>query len=569
MIDIDELYVSRPFKVRNGDEYELTSILDVFVEPEESLRSPFEYENLIVKGRMGSGKTMFLRANYAFYLYTLVPSLLENKNCITIPIYIKLSDFQHIADSNILYKNIILTIIEEIYKTPTIIKDAEYLKKMHCGVLSLPDALCLGKKQPDSVLNKIRKMSADEYKEQYASKIEGSGEISLKYASLYGKYEQEYSIELRSKEKIGMADIKEAFYRVLGETDNRLLLLIDEAGAINKSFYKENQGESLFEVLMNQLRTVDFIRTKIAIYPCSYSDILTETRYGDVVYLQEDVMDNIGFASYFNKVMKMVDKYIKNEIEGASLSDLFETSEHEEYYTLEQLIYASYGNTRRLIQLLDNTMMQAYQRWKTTASTKKMIRADAVSALTSIGAEMEKNYNYIEKDFLADLVNVCRTRTAYKFRFPNKSVSLYKYAKASKEINIINILELGTGKKATTYAFDYSYCIFKDIPTHYIRGSEKIEKMRTRNAGDWIKKVTEISEERIVQAAFPGKVDGQVIWVRDGVGFMKDADQNEYFFTKDYIIEGDIGKKIRVGTKIRFFPTEMENIKFGSMIEVL
>jgi hypothetical protein len=64
-----------------------------------------------------------------------------------------------------------------------------------------------------------------------------------------------------------------------------MLLLIDEAGSVNKSFFKEEDKSSVFEVLMNQLRTTSFIRTQIAIYPQSYSDILTEIRYGDAINL--------------------------------------------------------------------------------------------------------------------------------------------------------------------------------------------------------------------------------------------------------------------------------------------
>lgn len=62
------IYKSRPFKVRNADEYDLSTVLDLFVDPTESLYNPFDYENVIVKGRMGTGKTMYLRANHAFYL---------------------------------------------------------------------------------------------------------------------------------------------------------------------------------------------------------------------------------------------------------------------------------------------------------------------------------------------------------------------------------------------------------------------------------------------------------------------------------------------------------------------
>jgi len=67
MLSTQELlktYECRPFKVRNADEFDLNNVLDLFIDPTDGLSSPFDYENSIIKGRMGSGKTMYLRANY-------------------------------------------------------------------------------------------------------------------------------------------------------------------------------------------------------------------------------------------------------------------------------------------------------------------------------------------------------------------------------------------------------------------------------------------------------------------------------------------------------------------------
>ena len=58
---MEGIYRARPFKTRNADEYDLSHILNLFVSPTEGLATPFDYDNTIVKGRMGSGKTMFLR----------------------------------------------------------------------------------------------------------------------------------------------------------------------------------------------------------------------------------------------------------------------------------------------------------------------------------------------------------------------------------------------------------------------------------------------------------------------------------------------------------------------------
>ena len=62
---MEDIFKTRPFKVRNADEYNLENILNLFVSPTQGLTTPFDFENTIVKGRMGSGKTMYRRANHA------------------------------------------------------------------------------------------------------------------------------------------------------------------------------------------------------------------------------------------------------------------------------------------------------------------------------------------------------------------------------------------------------------------------------------------------------------------------------------------------------------------------
>ena len=105
--NLKQIYLSRPFKTRNADEYDLSSILDLFVDPTDGVTGPFDFSNSIIKGKMGSGKTMYLRANYAYYLYTLVPTLLEEEPII-LPVYIRLSDFQNIIDPEQLYYALIV-----------------------------------------------------------------------------------------------------------------------------------------------------------------------------------------------------------------------------------------------------------------------------------------------------------------------------------------------------------------------------------------------------------------------------------------------------------------------------
>ena len=131
-----ELYLKRPFKVRNADEYDLSQILTLFVSPLSGLTTPFEFENNIIKGRMGSGKTMYLRANHAYYLYNLVPNLISNDELI-LPVMIRLSDFQHLKEPSEIYRSIIIKIVEELSSVYLHLENAKKLARIHMGIIKL------------------------------------------------------------------------------------------------------------------------------------------------------------------------------------------------------------------------------------------------------------------------------------------------------------------------------------------------------------------------------------------------------------------------------------------------
>ena len=61
---------------------------------------------------------------------------------------------------------------------------------------------------------------------------------------------------------------------------------------------------------MNQLRTLDFVRTKIAVYPHTFAHVLTETRYGDVILLEDDIYSPDGYKAFLNKTISIVEKYV-------------------------------------------------------------------------------------------------------------------------------------------------------------------------------------------------------------------------------------------------------------------
>ena len=118
----------------------------------------------------------------------------------------------------------------------------------------------------------------------------------------------------------------------------------------------------------------------------------------------------------------------------------------------------------------------------------------------------------------------------------------------SEEYNIINVQQVGAGRKGNIYAFDYAYCVYRDLPTHYVKDSEKIDKTRNSLTGESISRVAQLSDELINQSNIRGKIEGVVEFWKDGAGGMvKGNDGKSYFVSKDFVIQSDKKKKIHIG----------------------
>jgi hypothetical protein len=561
-----ELFLKRPFKTRNADEYDLSQVLNLFVQPFEGTSNPFDYENSIIKGRMGSGKTMYLRANYAYYFYGILPSLMNDDQLI-LPVAIKLSDFQHITEPSEIYKNVIIKVIEGLCSIYVDLQDLDRLAKLHLGIQTLPRNLGYGERLASSIRS-LSKLSAEEYIEKASTQLGLKGGFKPKFFELSANLERHYLVELKGKPNPGISDIIKAHKSLLNDYDAKILLLIDEAGSLDKKFFKGNGNDSFFEIIMNQLRTTPFIRTKIAIYPNSYQDILTETRYGDVVNLEEHVYDEEGYLEFRKKSVNLINNYLSAEDgDGEKIDKVFELNESGDFADcLEQLIFASNGNVRRLIQLLEFSMDFAYAEHK---GQGKVTIEHAFGALKRNSRNIENLYTPPEKEFLLNIVGACKTRSTYRFKFPGMTPILTKYTSKSQEFNIISIIELGVGRKSTTYAFDYSYCVNHDIPTHYIKNSEKLNKSRTFNNGFWISRAATISEDVLLQASLPGKIEGMIEYIKDDKGFIKGSDEKEYYFTSSFFIEESQHKAKTNGSRVRFFPSRFGESEMAFSIEVL
>ena len=184
---MDNLFRTRPFKVRNADEYNLKSILNLFVSQINGLTTQFDFENIIVKGRMGSGKTMYLRANQAYYMYGLVPSLIDKTEELILPVFIRLSDFQHLTESQDIYRAIIVKVVEEIVSIYLHLQDAKRLKELHTGISSLSEDLMSAHKFASS-MGQLAKLGSEEYLERVSSELCFNGGAKPKFFKLSAQW---------------------------------------------------------------------------------------------------------------------------------------------------------------------------------------------------------------------------------------------------------------------------------------------------------------------------------------------------------------------------------------------
>ncbi len=505
---------------------------------------------------MGSGKTMFLKANLAYHLYSIVPAILEGLP-ITLPVFLPLSDFQHLATPAEIYRGVILRIIEELSKTYLTLEDCNRMSQIHQGMQSLPVDYFRGSKL-SSVLENLTRLSSDEYLRKITTSLGLAGAAKPHFLELSAKFAKDSVTEMKQKTQPGIADVRHAFQTLLGETGGQILLLIDEAGSVARSFFVGEGQTSLFETLMNQLRTAEFVRTKIAIYPHTYSDILVETRYGDLVDLGEDILDDSGYRRFRRKVLSLIGRYASAAVEMVVRpAELFDVAGDTGTTTdaVEQVINASGGNMRRLMGLLDLSMGSAFEQHQ---GTGKVTVNNVLDALKRHSGATEALYTDQERDFLRAIANTCKSRRTFRFQFPNRTPALYKYTAKSDEHNILNVIEAGIGRRSTTYGFDYAYCVNHDVPTHYIKGSERIDETRSRRSGEWITRVTRVSEELLQHATMFAKIEGVISFIsRKGSGaFISGDDGDEYYLDSAEIIGSDRAQQIVLGRRVKFYPVK-------------
>jgi len=224
---------------------------------------------------------------------------------------------------------------------------------------------------------------------------------------------------------------------------------------------------------------------------------------------------------------------------------------------------------RRLIQLLDLSLNVTFrEHYDELYVTKETVG----ETLKEHAEQIESIYGQVERDFIEKLASICKARGAYKFTFPNMSPILYKYTNKSQEYNVINIEELGSGRKGTIYSFDYACAVLKDLPTHSFEGGERVNKERSLQGGKWINRVAQISSQLLEQAALPGKIEGTITYydIKNERGFVgAEGNEAKYFFQKEDILEQDRAQVVFAGKRVRFQPGIVGTVELASYIEIL
>ena len=486
--DLKKIYWAKPFKIKNADEYDSDSILDLFIDSTDEMNDLFDYSNSIIKGKSGSGKTMFLRAIYQYFLCILAPALMSEERII-VPIYIRMSDFQNMKDPEQIYYAAIVKIVEEIVSVRKYIESKEALSTLYIGArhLEIDRIVDLEHKK---ILEKLKQSTAEEYTSSVTRSNEIQGKIRAAFLETYADYNEKVVTEIKRSDRPDIGLIDEAYKALLKPYKGKILILFDEIGALNKSFFASSlDSRSYFEILINQLLRKEYVRTKIAVCPHSFTDVLRGSRFGDVVELGLSVTDNRDqYILFMEKASLLIEKYIKHACDiNCKAEDIFKITTDDQL-VIEQLVNASNGNMRRLVHIIDSSMSQAYRKNK---GEDRVTVEDVLEVLKKQGKEMEKQFEGSEERVI--LENLARNRRfTNKFTLPKDYAISEKYMNTSEEYNIIQILELGSSYTNTVYCFDYAYCVYREIPTHFIKGTKKIDPTRSGLKGEPITQVEQI-----------------------------------------------------------------------------
>lgn len=482
-----------PFTFNNAEKISSDQILKLFVASEGRNKSAVRLTgDAIIRGSRGSGKTMLLRYLNIFGNVLIDENIRNRKVSESLPVLVNLS----------------------------LIHSSEWKSKVESLIQSAEKLIY------ESVISALERKNSELH--------------SAEFKNALFRVKQKLSI-LANQEGSEIWKIGVAIKENMSTYFTHILLLIDEVAPVfPKEFFSDS--ENGFQRWMNSIRNSGPFFTRIAVYPNDISDILNEERFGSIVNLDYNVKNIDDYQSYRNYCIELVDKYLDivsvDKVKPTKFSDIIDTSNLDENDSLEQLIYASDGSSRRFTSLMD----------KCLTSTKFIEgrvfnKEDIIHIIKEFSNNLLESYNLSERELAQSIAKVCKRQITYRFRLPGLTNLVASLHAKNEELNIVKLAEVGKGRSGTTYEFTYPYCLLMDIQTHYLKDTRKVCTSRDNKSGEWISQVTTISKDQIEYLNKDSRIVGIVTDKDKDLIVITDL-ANREFMSESFDYEVKIGDRV-------------------------
>ncbi|MCK9460076.1 MAG: cold shock domain-containing protein [Proteobacteria bacterium] len=543
-----------PFVFYSAENLEESAVLDLFVADPESSLGAFSYNvNNIIRGKYGCGKTMCLRAVEAFCFSQAIVDLIQVGHTPVIPVKVNLSEIATISEPEEIYKAIILRVFKSLIDAGR--KIEHYVRN--------PGWFSAFREWRDKLTRQGLFAQDIRYTQLSASSVSQQAEKSFRLgASTPGggflqailDLSKSYTETVVTQPRVSIVEINEFHEKYLKKYCDRVLLLFDEVGSLNPSFFvTKGNAPSQYENLLNQLRTSHHIFYKLCVYPGHYSDAIQESRYGVRINLDYSITDFQSFAKYLGLCESIMNKYVRaSQYPGdkRKLEDIIEIANVVDNKVgkstsfscvkgngnaLEQLCFGSGGIVRRLFSLSAKAMMISSRQER---NSPKVDRISVYRALEEYGRELLNRHSTIERNHLVPLLDTCRKEETYRFYAELDASSILKpFLSKTQQDSILYISEHENSSHPAVYEFDYGFCVSQNLPTHSHNLGNKTCEARTLDHSKWISKVADVTDTIL---SLSGMSRGVILkyFSEKRFGFIKcDPEQPDVFFHVNDIMD--------------------------------
>lgn len=483
-----------PFTFSNAEKISTNQIIQLFVASEGRNKSAVRFTgDAIIRGSRGSGKTMLLRYLNIFGNFTFDDNFKDKKVSESFPVLVNLSMIH-----NSEWKSTVKSLMESAEKL------------IFESVLTALESKC-------------KELNSPEFKSSLFRVKQKLGVLANQEGTIIWK--------------LGVA-IKENMSNYF----THILLLIDEVAPVfPKEFFQDL--ENGFLRWMNSIRNSGPYFTRIAVYPNDISDILNEDRFGSVVNLDYNIKNDDDFNLFRIYCKELVDKYLSlvslNRINPTKISNIIEVIDNEND-SLEQLIYASDGSSRRFTSLMDKCLTS--QRYTVN---KVFNKEDVIGIIKEFSNNLLSSYDLSDRELAQSIAKACKKQVTYRFRMPGLTNFILALHAKNEELNIIKLAEVGTGRRGTTFEFTYPYCLLMDIQTHFLKETRKICTSRDRYTGEWISQVTTVTKDQIEYLSNEHRTEGHITEIGNDLIVLTDL------LLRDYISD-DFDPDLNIGDRVTF-----------------